>query len=137
MDVVVEMKPCPGRAKATTMVTMFEMSKVWPEKDRLPVISSFDVESLEIAAQLEPHWPRCLLLDSWTEDWQALFEQVKGSAIAMPEAVLSPERVDQLNHLRIPLLAYTVNDPQRAKELLAWGVAAVYAGSPRAILDAL
>lgn len=135
MNLIVEMKPCPGRARATTMVTMIEMSKIWSEKDDLPVISSFDVESLQIAAQMEPHWPRCLLMHSWDEDWREKFDQVEGSAVIFPESDLTIERVEELNKLRIPVLAYTVNDPERAKELLAWGVMAVYAGCPKEIIE--
>jgi len=134
MNVVVEMKPCPGRARATTMVTMIEMSKVWPEKDKLPVISSFDIESLQISAQMEPHWPRCLLMDSWNEDWREKFDKVNAALITFPEKDLTTERIEEINKLRIPLLAYTVDDPVRAKELLSYGVKAVYTGCPKEII---
>ncbi len=137
MNALVELKPCPGRSRATTMVTIIEMAKIWPEKDALPIVSSFDPESLEIAAQMEPHWPRCLQVDGWRDDWTTLFERVSASAVTLPEKVLTPERVDQFNRLRIPLLAYTVNDPVRATDLLAQGVTAVYSGHPGMILENL
>lgn len=37
----------------------------------------------------------------------------------------------------LPILCYTVNDPLRAKQLREWGVAAVFADDPGAMLDAL
>lgn len=137
MNIIVEMKPCPGRARATTMVTIIEMSKIWPEKDSCPVISSFDVESLQIAAQMEPHWPRLLLMERWSDEWRETFEKVGASAISFPEADLTKERVEEFARLRIPLMAYTVNDPARAKELLAWGASAIYAGRPKEIIQQL
>ncbi|MFA6280740.1 MAG: glycerophosphodiester phosphodiesterase family protein [Bdellovibrionales bacterium] len=137
MSVIVEIKPCPGRAKATTMVTMIEMAKIWPDRDDLPVISSFDLECLEVAAQLEPHWPRCVLMDRWDVKWRDKVDQVEASAICVYEEQLTQARVQEMIGYKVPLLAYTVQQPERAKELLDWGVAAVYAGCPRAILDCL
>lgn len=137
MSLVAELKPCPGRAKATTMVSMIELAKAWPERDLLPVISSFDMDSLEMAAQLEPHWPRCLLFRGWDAEWRQKVSQAGACSISLPAEDLTQARVDEIIRLRIPLLAYTVNDPDRAKELLAWGVSAVYVDCPRAILREL
>lgn len=137
MSLVAELKPCPGRAKATTMVAMIELAKAWPERDLLPMISSFDMDSLEMAAQLEPHWPRCLLFREWDEDWRQKVSRAGACAMSMAVDQLTQARVEEIIRLRIPLLAYTVNDPARAKELLAWGVSAVYADCPCAILSEL
>ncbi|MGE4351948.1 MAG: glycerophosphodiester phosphodiesterase family protein [Bdellovibrionales bacterium] len=137
MSFVAELKPCPGRAKATTMVAMIELAKAWPERDLLPVIASFDMDSLEMAAQLEPHWPRCLLFREWDDQWRQKVSQAGACAISVSSDQLTRDRVDEVIRLRIPLLAYTVNDPERAKELLAWGASAVYVDSPRSILAEL
>lgn len=137
MSLVAELKPCPGRAKATTMVAMIELAKSWPERDLLPMISSFDMDSLEMAAQLEPHWPRCLLFRGWDPDWRQKVSRAGACAMSVSAEHLTQERIEEIVRLRIPLLAYTVNDPDKAKELLAWGVSAVYADSPRAILNEL
>lgn len=137
LSVMIEIKPCPGRAKATTMVAVIETAKIWPEGDVYPVISSFDVESLMISAQLEPQWPRCLIFDEWDLEWRSKAETIEASALSFEEKLLNQERVKELNRIGLPLLAYTVNDPVRAKELLAWGVAAVYADNPRVIVEAL
>lgn len=137
LSLILELKPCPGRTKATTMVTMIELAKIWPEGDTHPVISSFDVESLEMSAQLEPHWPRCLIFDQWDRDWKQKMLQVGARVSTFEESLLTKERVEELKSFRLPFLAYTVNDPDRAKDLLAWGVTAVYADNPRSILKVL
>lgn len=137
LSLVVELKPCPGRSRATTMVTMIELAKLWPEGGSYPLVSSFDAESLQMAAQLEPHWPRGLILDSWDPEWRQKMAAVTARALTVEESLLTEERINEVSSLRLPLLAYTVNDPVRAKELLAMGVTAVYADDPRAILRAL
>ena len=38
---------------------------------------------------------------------------------------------------QVPTLCYTVNDPARAAELLAWGVRGVFSDCPHTILAAL
>ncbi len=137
LSLIIEIKPCPGRAKATTMVSMIELAKIWPEGGGYPVVSSFDVESLEMAAQLEPHWPRCLIMNHWDPEWREKMGQVKACALSVDESLLTKERIEAVRKLRLPLLAYTVKDPIRAKELLDLGVSAVYADDPRSIIDVL
>lgn len=134
LSLMLEMKPCPGRAKATTMVAMIEIAKIWPEKDFYPVVSSFDMECLEVAAQLEPHWPRVILMNQWDPIWKDWARQLGASGISLPHEQLTQDRVREMRLNELSVMAYTVNDPLRAKELLAWGVSAVYSDNPRAIL---
>jgi len=129
-----ELKPSPGRAQATAMVTLIEASKLWPEKMPPPVISSFDVESLAIAAQLHPDWPRALFLDDWCPDWMDRAASIKAIAVAMREDTLTADRAAALRGSSVPILAYTVNDPARAKALLESGVRAVFSDDSEAIL---
>lgn len=137
LSLMLEMKPCPGRAKATAMVAMIEIAKIWPERDIYPVISSFDLECLEIAAQLEPHWPRIIFMRQWDNVWKNWAKQLGVSGVALPQEQLTHDRVRELILADLTILAYTVNDPVRAKELLAWGVSAVYSDDPRTILSHL
>jgi glycerophosphoryl diester phosphodiesterase len=132
-----ELKPCPGRTRATVMVALIEMAKLWPHDHASPLISSFDIEALAIAAQLHPDWPRGLLLDKWREDWGGLMRKVTARSLHMKEDQLTQDRVQQLVSAEVPVLAYTVNDPARAKELLHWGVAAVFTDKPGDLIRAL
>jgi glycerophosphoryl diester phosphodiesterase len=130
-----ELKPCPGRARATTMVALIEAHKIWPESAPSPLISSFDIESLKIAAQLQPGWPRGLLLDAWREDWQELATVTQASILNVNAEVLTPERQQMFRQSQTPFLAYTVNDPVRAKSLLQGGAQAVFSDDPAALLQ--
>jgi glycerophosphoryl diester phosphodiesterase len=132
-----ELKPCPGRTQATTMVTLIETAKHWPDHSPPPLISSFDIEALIIASQLHPDWPRGLLLDKWVDNWQELVHKIGASCIHLNAKTLTKERVESLMKRKLPILAYTVNDPLRAKELLNWGVSAVFSDNPKEIIQNL
>ena len=136
MRLNLEMKPCPGRAQATVMVALIEASKLWPESAPPPLISSFDVEALSVASQLQPDWPRALLVDQWRDDWGDVMRQVNASCLNIDDALLTPERRAILRHAPIPVLVYTVNDPERATLLLKEGFSAVFSDNPAVIIDA-
>ena len=78
-----------------------------------------------------------MLLDEWRQEWKDLVKIASASTIHFNHKVLTKERVAQLVQSKLPVLAYTVNDPSRAKELLQWGVAAVFSDNPKEIIKAL
>lgn len=137
LRVNLEIKPCPNRTQATTMVALIEAAKLWPADHPPPLISSFDVEALVIASQLHPEWPRGLLLDNWRSDWAELAKLTRASTINLDHKLLTGDRLDMLLSAGLPILTYTVNDPARAKELLQKGVAAVFTDDPAKIIKAL
>ncbi len=132
-----ELKPCPGRTQATVMVSMIEAAKIWTPEFEPPLISSFDVNALIIASRLHPDWPRGLLLDQWQDNWPELVKMTDVATININEAVLTADRVQQLKESGHIVLSYTVNDPIRAKELLHWGVTAVFSDNPKEIIKSL
>ena len=134
MRLIMELRPSPGRTQATAMVTLIEASKLWPEEAPPPLISSFDIDALMIAAQLHPDWPRGLLLNEWRSDWAELAVLTQASTVSVNEALLTPERLALFNRAPVSVLAYTVNDPARAKELLRNGVSAVYSDNVGAVI---
>ncbi|MGB9154246.1 MAG: glycerophosphodiester phosphodiesterase [Alphaproteobacteria bacterium] len=132
-----ELKPCPGRAQATAMVALIEAAKLWPDTAPDPLISSFDVESLTIAAQLHPGWPRGLLLDEWRDDWREVVSLTQATTVNMNAAIVTPERIALLREAQKPILVYTVNDATQAKTLLQSGIQAVFSDNPGDIIKAL
>jgi glycerophosphoryl diester phosphodiesterase len=137
MRLNLQLRPCPGRARATTMVAMIEAAKLWPETALPPLISSFDIETLTIAAQMHPGWPRGLLLDVWREDWRELMTLTRATTLNLNADLLTPERLPMLRETGVPILAYTVNDGARARALLDAGVRAVFCDDPAAMIKAL
>ena len=135
MRLNLEIKPSPGRARVTTMVTLIKAAGLWPKTLPPPLISSFDTESLLIAAQLHPDWPRCLLLDEWREDWRESAAATQAAALNLNASLLTPERLTTLRTAAIPLLAYQVNDTAQAHLLLKSGFHAVLSDDPARMLQ--
>jgi glycerophosphoryl diester phosphodiesterase len=76
-------------------------------------------------------------MPAWREDWGVLCDKLELSAFSMDEKEMTRERVAAFVKAEMPLLAYATADPARVKELLDWGVAAVYADKPKDVLAAL
>jgi glycerophosphoryl diester phosphodiesterase len=137
MHINLEIKPCEGRARATTIVALTTATQIWPQDRPPPLISSFNEEALAIAAQLHPDWPRSFAFEEWREDWRATAALVGAKALTVDTEVLTPERMRVLTSSGLVILPYTVNDPARAKELLKQGARAVFSDNPREIIGAL
>jgi glycerophosphoryl diester phosphodiesterase len=133
----IELKPCPGRARLTAEIALKAIEEIWPEKRPYPLVSSFDQESLQVARELQPSWPRGILLDEWERDWGDRIAEVDASTINLNQSLINTDSMRALLLAERPILAYTVNNPQRAKELLGLGVTAIFTDDPREILVSL
>ena len=137
MRLNLELKPCPGRAKATTMVALIEASKWWAPEHAPPLLSSFSEDALMSAMQLQPQWPRSFAFDKMDQDWRGAAERIEAQALTVDEGILNRETLRSLKQTNLPILAYTVNDPARAKELINAGVSAVFSNNPHALIKVL
>ena len=87
-----------------------------------PLLSSFEIDALEAAQEAAPELPRGLLLDEWRNDWRELTARLGCVSIHLNHKLLDEARVANLKAAGLHILVYTVNKPQRAAELLRWGV---------------
>ena len=87
-----------------------------------PLLSSFEIDALEAAQDAAPELPRGLLLDEWRDDWRELTTRLGCVSIHLNHKLLDAGRVASLKQAGLHILVYTVNKPQRAAELLRWGV---------------
>jgi glycerophosphoryl diester phosphodiesterase len=134
MRLILELKPSPGRTQATVMVALIEASKLWPELMPPPMIASFDLDALMIAAQLRPDWPRGLFLETWRDDWIEASILTQAATITFRDDALTPEHLAMLRQAPVPVLAYTIDNPARAKELMKNGIKAVFSDDVPALL---
>jgi len=134
----VEIKPAPGHEEETGRVVgeltrrLFEKEIAAAEKtgrstpqggaDGLPLFSSFSFEALARAAEAAPEIPRGFLLDAVSPDWRERLEALGAIALHTNHKKLSHEQAAAVKRAGYGLFCYTVNDPERARELLAWGV---------------
>jgi glycerophosphoryl diester phosphodiesterase len=137
LHINLEIKPCPGRAQETARVMLQETAKLWPAHSSPPLISSFNEESLAIAKQMQPDWPRSLAMEVWRDDFEKNTASVGAQALTVDADLLTSEHMFILRKSGLTLLAYTVNDPAYAKKLLADGVHAVFSDDPGMLIESL
>lgn len=132
-----EIKPCPGRERETAEVALDVLSQIWDDHDKL-LISSFQHVSLEAAFEMAQDWHRGLLLpEEWPENWEDLAEYLHVSTINLNGRTATREQVEMAIDLGKPVLAYTINDPMRARELQGWGVDSFFSDEPDVIIENL
>jgi glycerophosphoryl diester phosphodiesterase len=66
--------------------------------------------------------PRACLFDTLPEDWRAQAGALDAVAVHTNQKHLSPELAQAVKAAGYGLFCYTVNTPERATEILAWGV---------------
>ncbi|MBP2196066.1 glycerophosphodiester phosphodiesterase [Pantoea cypripedii] len=120
----IEIKPTTGKEVETGRDVALAARELW-QGQTAPLLSSFSYDALEAAMQAVPELPRGLLLDSWHDDWQALTASLDCVSIHLNHKLLDAERTAQLKAAGLHILVYTVNQPERARELLSWGVDAI------------
>lgn len=135
LGINVEIKPCRGRGIATGEAVARELMRL--AKDGLPplLLSSFDFAALDAARKVAPDLSRGLLFNRrlpWR--WPTVLRAHVGASLHVNHVLLSEWRMRGLKAAGVPVLAYTVDDPVRARALLAWGVDALFTDRPDLVL---
>lgn len=137
MNVNLEIKPCPGREKETAEVMLDVATRIWPDDMPPPLVSSFQHVSLEAAFDMMPEWPRGLLMDQRLENWKEVADYIKAATININGNTATPEEIEEYMEYHKPILAYTINQPDKARELVRWGVDSFFSDNPDVVLEAV
>jgi glycerophosphoryl diester phosphodiesterase len=131
----VEIKPVPGFEEVTGRVVAQYTRRMFgetlaleaddPARVGLPLLSSFSFEALRAAQRAAPQVPRALLLDRLTLDWQEKLASLGAVALDTNHKHLTAEQARAIKEAGFGLFCYTVNDAERAREVLDWGVDAI------------
>ncbi|HET6521360.1 MAG TPA: glycerophosphodiester phosphodiesterase family protein, partial [Geminicoccaceae bacterium] len=135
LGVNVEIKPSPGQAAETARAVAEALAAAWPGDRPTPLVSSFSVEALAAAHDAAPDLPRGLLFGRPPAGWRALADELRCATLNAGHRHLNQRRVGQLKAADLPLLAYTVNDAARARDLFGWGVDAVFTDVPEVMSE--
>jgi glycerophosphoryl diester phosphodiesterase len=133
----VEIKPDRRRARETGAAVAAAISRDWPRHLPAPLLSSFDRRALAAAAETAPDIARGVLFRALPRGWHRIARRLGAATINADHRRLSPVQIAEIRAAGYPLLAYTVNDPVRARHLFDRGVSAVFSDMPQAILAAL
>ncbi|AOI69251.1 glycerophosphodiester phosphodiesterase [Burkholderia ubonensis] len=122
----VEIKPCPGRERETGQRVAADAAAYWRDAAVPPLLSSFSFEALQQARETAPELPRGMLYEAVPDDWYAQVVDVLGCvSLHADHTRLDEPLVRAIKAAGLRILVYTVNDPERARELVRWGVDAV------------
>jgi glycerophosphoryl diester phosphodiesterase len=117
-----EIKPTPGTEKHTGAVVATEVARLWHGQPQVPLLSSFQPESLRAALDSVPELPRALLLDSLSSDAIDQAQQLRCVALITNHKLMDAALVSRIHAAGLRAMVYTVNEPQRAQQLRSWGI---------------
>ncbi len=125
-----EIKPCPSREVETTEAALDMLATYWDEPKRL-LLSSFQIQCVEVCLESAPDWARGYLLDTdIPENWKQVADHLQASTINVNGNTITQEQIMRLASYNKPLLAYTVNDEERAEWLFDQGIKAIFSDMP-------
>lgn len=122
----IEIKPSQGREAATVKKVLSVVQQYWHPQAAAPLISSFSHDVLLMVHQLMPSSQLGFLMHEWQADWMDFCDRIASVAVDVNEKILTQEKVKEIKASGRSLLAYTVNQVERARELFSWGVDAVF-----------
>ncbi len=127
----VEIKPAPG-FEAATGHAVAALTAQWlaqPAAQRAlaggwqaPLLSSFSHDALLAARAAAPGLALACLFDTMPADWRARLAEAGALALHTNHRHLTPQLAAAVKEAGAGLFCYTVNEPARAREILAWGV---------------
>jgi len=130
----VEIKPAPGHEARTGAIVAQGVARAYADalKEhgdqanlldvRVPLLSSFAEDALVTARAAARDVPRALLIDQLPADWAARLERLRAVCVNTNHEYLTRDAVRTVKQAGYWLFCYTVNDTERARELIAFGV---------------
>jgi glycerophosphoryl diester phosphodiesterase len=137
LGINVEIKPCRGRADETTEAALGALRGHWPKGLPLPLVSSFEHRCLALAGAIAPELPRGYLCGRLPRGWRLEIDRYGCATVNLDHRWISRRGLGLLRAAGVPVLLYTVNDPSRARALLAAGATAVFSDRVADVLTAV
>ena len=126
----VELKAVRGREAATGAVVGELLARTWPADPAHLLISSFQRDALAAARDRAPHISRGILFRGIPKNWRKIAAGLGCVTMHVDQQRLRPTILSEIRRAGYPLLAYTVNNPERAKILFDIGVKSVFSDFP-------
>jgi glycerophosphoryl diester phosphodiesterase len=121
----VEIKPAHGfeeqTGKVVASLTQHLMCKLDGQAIS-PLFSSFSFDALLSAKQAAPEIARGYLVDDYEPDWLNSLRELDAIALHTNQKKLTPAWAREIKEAGYGLFCYTVNVPERGREILSWGV---------------
>jgi glycerophosphoryl diester phosphodiesterase len=118
----IEIKATPGEEFHTGEAVARHAARLWHGTSVPPLLSSFDVASLEAAQQAHPELPRGLLLDTLPPGWLETALRLECVAVICDQTLWNDSSIRQAKSAGLRTLSYTVNSAEAAHKLLGMGL---------------
>ena len=122
----VEIKPCAGREAETGEIVAALCVEFWRDRFVKPLLSSFSVDALKAARAAAPDLPMGLLVKVPGEEQLLLLESLRCVSLHCHHEHLTADLIRLFHRDGYRVMTYTVNEPDRVRELLAMGVDGIF-----------
>lgn len=123
----IEIKPETGYEAETGAKIARLARELWQDATLPPLLSSFSEVALAAAQLSAPELPRALLIEG--EVPQDIFDRLQRwdcVALNLDDKFTTQALIQQAKERGYAVCVWTVNDPQRARELLQWGCKGIF-----------
>ncbi len=122
----IELKGLSNHKKKEQIIDFLSKHRPYWANATPPLISSFDIECLIMLRQLDPTLPLGYLIEADVDTGVKMVQRYQFNSLHCSyEAVKDPVMLNRIVQ-EVPLLIYTVNQPQVIRHLLQAGVTAVF-----------
>ena len=130
-----EIKPATGFELETGRVVGDLLASMAPILRPGLLLSSFSAEALEVAIERVPDMPRAFLVEAFGATSIKTAQSLGCQSLNLSRQGLSANDVDAIKKAGLRCLVYTVNQPDEARRLAAWGVDGVFSDRPDLLLQ--
>ncbi|HVO17478.1 MAG TPA: glycerophosphodiester phosphodiesterase [Alphaproteobacteria bacterium] len=133
----IELKSEGDGARALARAVAAVVARAWPADRAPPILSSFDAGCVAACREFAPDVPRAFLVEAPDRKALATARTLDCVAIHANQRRLNQKLTTMVKNDGWRCAAYTVDDPARARRLLAWGVDCVITNAPDRLKAAL
>ncbi|MEE9451774.1 MAG: glycerophosphodiester phosphodiesterase family protein [Gammaproteobacteria bacterium] len=127
----IELKAKTGNDGVLAQRVVKALHTSWPDHLPPPLVSSFSLNCLRHLRALDKQLRLGLLLKRWCNGrWLPTVEELSCVSVHMHTRMLSQRRINIAKQAQRLLLSYTVNDKNRAQQLLDWGIDGLFSDYP-------
>lgn len=128
-----EIKPSPGREEETAKIVAADVIENWQTHIPLLVSSSSEI-CLQTFQPIVPDVPCGLIVDRVPKNWRHVLERNNCISIHLHHLSANPEIVAEIGSAGYRALAYTVDEPEIARQLFAMGIDGIFTNFPERIM---
>lgn len=131
LGINVEMKGNFFSANLLAEHVISALARYWRSDLPRPIVSSFSRFCLRAMHKRAPEIALGWISSKWWRNMSSRLDEYHCISLSAEEKILTRERVSKLKQHGKQVLAFTVDDPHRARELLDFGVDAVFSNNPQ------